>query len=51
MDQPTLTRRTDLVLINKKKRTSQLVDFAIPVGQCVKIKESKKINFWILPRN
>ena len=33
-------RRTDQVLINKKKRICHLVDFAVPVNHCVKIIES-----------
>ena len=31
-------------LINKKKRTCHLVDFAVPVDQRVTIKESEKID-------
>ena len=30
MDHPTPVKRADLVLINKKKRTHQLGDFAVP---------------------
>ena len=44
MDHPILARRPDLVLINKKKRTCQLMDFAIPGDHRVKIKESEKTN-------
>ena len=35
-------RRPDLVVINKKKRTSQIVDFAIPADHRVKLKENEK---------
>ena len=34
-----LTRRPDLVIINIKKKTCQIVDFAVPVNHTVKIKE------------
>ena len=43
MDHKILTRRPDLVLIKKKKRTCHLMDFAVPVNQKAKIKESEKI--------
>ena len=36
-------RRPDLMLINKKKRTFELIGFSIPVDHAVKIKESKKL--------
>ena len=37
------TRRPDLVIVNyKKKRTYQIVDFAVPVDHRVKLKESEK---------
>ena len=36
--------RPDLVLIDKKKRTCHLVDFAVPADHRVKMKESEKIN-------
>ena len=42
-----MARRPDLVLINKKKRTCHLVDFAVPVDHRVKVKESKKINKYL----
>ena len=35
-------RRPDLVLINKKKRTCQIVDFAVPADHRVKLKEIEK---------
>ena len=35
-----LTRRPDLVIINRKKRA--LVDFAVPVDHIVKVKERQK---------
>ena len=37
-------RRPELVLINKKKRTCYLVDFAISVDRREKIKENEKTN-------
>ena len=36
------TRRPDLVIINKKKRTCQIVDFAVPADHRVKLKENEK---------
>ena len=42
MDHLILTRWTDLVIVNKKKRTCRIVDFAIPVHHWVKLKESVK---------
>ena len=39
---PILTRRLDLLLISKKKRTCNLVDFAVPEDHGMKIKESEK---------
>ena len=41
-----LARRVDLVSINKK-RTCQLVDFAIPADCRVKMKETKKIDKYL----
>ena len=35
-------RRLDLIIINKKKRTRQIVDFVVPAGHRVKLKESEK---------
>ena len=35
-------RRPDLVLINKKKRTCHIVDFAVPADHRVKLKEIEK---------
>ena len=37
-----LARRPDWVIINKKKRTCHIVDFAVPADDRVKIKESKR---------
>ena len=37
-----LARKPDLVIINKKKRTCYIGNFAIPVDHLVKIKESEK---------
>ena len=35
-------RRPDLVLINKKRKTCRIVDFAVPADHRVKIKENEK---------
>ena len=35
-------RRTDLIQINKKKRTCKIVDFAVPADHRIKLKESEK---------
>ena len=40
-------RRPDLVLINKKERTCQLVDFAVPADHRVKLKENEKIDKYL----
>ena len=40
-------RRPDLVLINKKERTCQLVDFAVPANHWVKLKENEKIDKYL----
>ena len=34
-------RRSHLIIINKQKRTCRIVDFAIPVDNRVKLKESE----------
>ena len=44
MDHSVLTRKPDFMLINKKKRTCHLVDFAILPDHKVKMKESKMRN-------
>ena len=36
------TRRPDLLIINKKKRTCQIVDFAVPVDLRINLKECEK---------
>ena len=36
------TSRPDLVIVNEKKRTSRIVDFAVPADSRVKLKESEK---------
>ena len=38
------SRRPELELINEKKRTCHLVDFAVPVDHRMKIKEDEKVN-------
>ena len=40
--------RPVLIIINKKKRTRKMVDFAIPAGHRVKLKS--RINTWTLTR-
>ena len=35
-------RRPDLIIINKKKRTCKIVDFAVPANQRIKLKECEK---------
>ena len=35
-------RRPDLIIINKKKRTCKIVDFAVPADHRIKQKESEK---------
>ena len=35
-------RRADLIVINKKKRTCKIVDFAVPAVHRIKLKESEK---------
>ena len=41
-DHPISAKRPDLVIINKKKRTCQIVDFSFPADHRVKLKESEK---------
>ena len=40
-------RRPDLVLIDKKERTCQLVDFAVPADHRVKLKENEKMDKYL----
>ena len=42
MDPLILARRPDLIIINKKKRTCKIVDFAVPANYRIKLKESEK---------
>ena len=42
-----LARQLDLMIVNKKKRTCRIVDFAVSVDHKVKIKESKKRDQYI----
>ena len=46
-DCPILTRKLDVVLINKMKRICHLVDFAVPLDHIVKIKESRRIDKYL----
>ena len=36
------TRRPDLIVIDKKKRTRKIVDFAVPADYRIKLKECEK---------
>ena len=36
------TRRLDLIIINKKKKTCKIVDFAVPADHRIKLKECEK---------
>ena len=36
------TRRPDLIIIDKKKRTCKIVDFAVPADHRIKLKECEK---------
>ena len=40
-------RRPDLVIINKKKRTCKIVDFAVPADHRIKLKECEKKNKYL----
>ena len=40
-------RRLDLIIINKKKRTCKIVDFAVPVDHRIKLKECEKKNKYL----
>ena len=42
-----LSRRPDLVIINKKKGTCQIVDFVVPADHRVKLKENEKIDKYL----
>ena len=42
MDHLISARRPDLIILNKKKRTCKIVDFAVPVDNRIKLKESEK---------
>ena len=37
-----MARRLDLTVINNKKRTCKIVDFAVPADHRIKLKESEK---------
>ena len=41
-DHLTPARRPDLIIINKKKRTCKIVDFAVPADHKIKLKECEK---------
>ena len=47
MDHLISARRPDLVWVNKKKRTCQIVDFAVSADHRVKLKESEKRDKYI----
>ena len=42
MDHLISARKPDLIIINKKKRTCKIVDFAVPVDHKIKLKEYEK---------
>ena len=42
MDHLISVKRPDLIVINKKKRTCKIVDFAVPADHRIKPKESEK---------
>ena len=42
MDHLIPARRPDLIIINKKKRTCKIVDFAVPADHRLKLKECEK---------
>ena len=41
-DQLISVRRPDLIIVNKKKRTCKIVDFAVPAEHRIKLKECEK---------
>ena len=41
-DHVILARRPDLIIINKKKRTCKIVNFAVPADHRIKLKECEK---------
>ena len=41
-DPKILTRKPDIIIINKKERTCRIVDFAVPADYRIKIKENEK---------
>ena len=43
-------RRADLAIINKKNKTSRIVEFAVPADQRIKLKESEKKDYLDLAR-
>ena len=47
MDHPMKARRSDLVLIYKKKRTCHLLGYPVAADHKVKMKESKKIDKYL----
>ena len=44
---PIPVRRSDLVLINKKRRTFHYVDYVVPEDHGVKIKQKEKIDKYL----
>ena len=40
-------RRPDFIIINNQKRTYRIVDFAVPAGHRVKLKESEKKDMYL----
>ena len=42
MDHLISVRRPDLIIINKKKRTCKIIEFAVPADDRIKLKECEK---------
>ena len=49
MDHRISARRPDLIIINKKKRTCKIVDFAVPADHRIKLKECEKKDKYLDP--
>ena len=47
MDHLSSARRPDLIIINKKKRTCKIVNFAVPADHRIKLKECEKKNKYL----
>ena len=47
MDPLFSARNPDIIIINKKKRTCKIVDFAVPADHRIKLKECEKKNKYL----